>query len=380
LVALSRVLVIAPFEVFPPYWGAAARVHSLVKHLSADHDITLLYVAHRQVDVRPSGDDPLLSAGCVRIARVPSLTRYSQVFNPLLVLRGLLLSCGGRYDYILAETGWSGLHALLLSFVTRVPYVLDEHNVEAVAFARMGRGGGLGVRLLRLYERTVCRFARRILCVSEMDRDLLASEYSIDGSKIVVAPNGVDTERFRPDAETGLETRAVLGVPEGVAVVLFNGKLDYRPNRDAVEIICREIMPRVLDEVPDARFIVVGSNPPLGLSRPGLTFTGTVDSVADYINAANVVICPLRSGGGTRFKILEAIACGKPVVSTALGAEGLIGEETRRHLTCADDWEAFAAEVVKAIREGRDVPPDTSFAERYGWPRVVETLKTEVFA
>lgn len=376
---IRRILVIAPFEVFPPYWGAASRVHSLVRYLSADYDITLLYVAHRQLDVPRNADDPLSSSAHVRISSVPSLGKYSQVFNPLLVFRGLLLACRGRYSYILAETGWSGLHAIILSFVMRVPYVLDEHNVESVAFTRMGRAGGLGVRLLRLYERMACRFARRIVCVSEMDRDLLASEYGIDRNKVVLAPNGVDTERFRPDAQRRHETRTILGVSECAPVVLFNGKLDYMPNRDAVETIHREIMPRVLEEVPDARFLIVGGTPPLKPRHDSLVFTGTVDRIEDYINAADVVICPLRSGGGTRFKILEAVACGKPVVSTAIGAEGLIGEETRRHLTCADDWEQFADEVVRAIREGRGVTPDASFAERYDWTRVVETLKARVF-
>ena len=377
---MSRILIIAPFEVFPPYWGAATRVYNLARHLSADYEITLLYVGHRQLDVAGSAGDPLAVSANIRISRVASLTKYSQVLNPLLLLAGLRLACRERHSLILAETGWSGLHALILSFMTRIPYVLDEHNVESVAFRRMNRGGRIGVLLLRWYERTVCRSARRIVCVSEKDRVLLASEYGVDRERIVVAPNGVDTERFRPDPVRRDETRAALGVAESTPLVLFNGKLDYKPNREAVEIIHREIVPRVLNEAPDARFLIVGSGPPREFRHDSLVFTGVVDRIEDYINASDVVICPLRSGGGTRLKILEAIACGKPVVSTTVGAEGLIGEETRSHLTCVDDWDRFAAEVVNAMRGERDIRVDESFAARYSWARVVETLKTQAFS
>jgi len=378
-VTMGRVLIITPFEIFPPYWGAANRAYNIARCISTDHEVTLLSVRHQQLDVAPGVDDPLLHSENIRLSNVPSLTKYSQIFNPLLILKGLILACGKRYSLILAETGWSGLHAMLLSFITRVPYVLDEHNVEWVAFKRMNRVGRLSGPMLRQYERMVCRFAHKILCVSEEDGELLASELNVERNKIVVIPNGVDMERFRPDENARNETRQMLGVPENTPLILFNGKLDYRPNYEAVDIIFRDIMPGVLGKVPDAKFLIVGSNPPLEFSHDSLIFTNTVDRIEDYINATDVVICPLRSGGGTRFKILEAIACGKPVISTTIGAEGLIGEETESHLRCIDDWDQFVIEVINAIHADHDARLDDSFIRKYSWTQVAQALKTQVF-
>jgi len=316
----------------------------------------------------------------VRMLGVTSFTRYSQVFNPLLILVGLVLACRHRYSFILAETGWSGLHAMLLSWLTRIPYVLDEHNVESVAFKRMNRGGRLGPILLKLYERAVCRFAHKIFCVSEEDRQLLASEFNLGMEKIVVVPNGVDIERFHPDRNKRGVTRDILGIPENTPLILFNGKLDYRPNYDAVGTIYREIIPRVINEVPDAKFLIIGNHPPLEFSHGSLVFINTVDRIEDYLNAADAVICPLLSGGGTRFKILEAIACGKRVISTTVGAEGLIGKETEAHLTCVDDWGQFASEVIDAIDGDHDAEPNRHFVRKFSWDNITEVMKSQVLS
>lgn len=377
---MDRLLIISPFEVFPPYWGGANRVYNVSRCLATDFRIRLLSVGHRQVETSGVGDDPLIGLNSFCMSRIRSFGKYSQVFNPLLLVTGLVLSWRERYSFIIAETGWAGLHALLLSFLTGVPYVLDEHNVEWVAFGRMERGGRIGVFLLKCYERLVCRFACRILCVSEVDKDILVSELNVKGDRIIVVPNGIDTERFHPDVSKRAEIRRFLGVAENAPLILFNGKLDYKPNYAAVAIIHRDLIPRVLAKEPDARFIIIGHNPPLEFSHRSLIFTGTVDCIEDCINASDVVICPLRSGGGTRFKILEAIACGKRVISTTIGAEALIGTETESHLTCTDDWEQFACEIIKAIHRDSDTAPDESFIRKYSWAQVSHLLKSQVLS
>jgi glycosyltransferase involved in cell wall biosynthesis len=373
----DRILVISPFDIFPPYWGAANRIYNLVKYLSKDSEVSLLYVNFRYLKVA-SAADPLIDHEKVRTYGVATLTRYSQVLNPLLLLTGLVLTIRRRYTLIVAETAWSALHAMLLSFLTRVPWVLDEHNVEFSAFERMDRGGRLGIRALRLYERIACRLASRVLCVSEEDREMLVSELNVKREKTVLVPNGVDTDRFHPDKRNNAETRRTLGVSGDAPLILFNGKLDYKPNVEAVRIILERILPEVLKELPGARFLVVGNNPPLHLAHDSLLFVGVVDRIEDYINASDVVICPLTSGGGTRFKILEAVACGRPVISTTIGAEGLVDEDTGNCLTCEDDWSRFANEVVRAVRDGSTPVAGAGFFERYGWRQVIDNLRSEV--
>jgi glycosyltransferase involved in cell wall biosynthesis len=377
---VDRILIISPFEVFPPYWGAANRVYYLMKCLAADFRITLLSIKHQQQETSPGIDDTLVCPGNVRISRIVSFGKFSQVFNPILIIVGLIYSCRDKYSLILAETGWAGLHAMLLSFITRIPYVLDEHNVEWVAFERMSRGGRPGVLLLKFYERLVCHFAQKILCVSEVDKDILTSGLNLERDKIVVIPNGVDIERFHPDKSKRDEIRQVLGISGSTPLILFNGKLDYKPNYEAVEIIYSDIMPRVLAEEPDAKFLVIGRNPPSGFNNSSLIFTGTVDAMEDYINASDVVICPLRSGGGTRFKILEAVACGKKVVSTTIGAEALTGGEMENNLTCVDDWDHFASEIISAIRSDSDSAPGENFINKYSWARLSPVIKSQILS
>src|SRR5271156_4290316 len=131
--------------------------------------------------------------------------------------------------------------------------------------------------------------------------------------------------------------------------------MDWYPNRDAVEFFARAILPRVRAVFPEARLIVAGRNPPRQFvdqfrSDPKIEFTGTVPEMRPYLSAATVVVVPLRLGSGTRIKILEACAAGKPVVSTSLGAEGL-GLAAEKEIILADDPDQFARSVVTLLRD-----------------------------
>jgi glycosyltransferase involved in cell wall biosynthesis len=106
------------------------------------------------------------------------------------------------------------------------------------------------------------------------------------------------------------------------------------------------------------------------LAHPSLIFTGVVDHIERYVNAADVVIVPLAKGGGTRIKILEAIACGKPVVSTSKGAEGLINDLTRPFVKIADVWDTFASHVVTLLKSRRCVKVPKEFVRRYSWQEI----------
>ena len=130
--------------------------------------------------------------------------------------------------------------------------------------------------------------------------------------------------------------------------------MDWYPNRDAVEFFARAILPRVRAKCPDVRLIVAGRNPPNQFveqfrSDRKIEFTGTVPDMRPYLAAATVVIVPLRVGGGTRIKILEACAAGKPIVSTSVGAEGL-DLEPGKEIILADDPREFARSVVNLLQ------------------------------
>lgn len=232
-----------------------------------------------------------------------------------------------------------------------VPRIVDSHNVDSVNMDRYVTSLGQGPKRwyaartaanLRHLEREVFAAADQVWVCSDEEAATLA----VSGvrSPVIVVPNGVDTVRFCP-GDSPPEPRRLL----------FFGKLDYFPNHDAVLYCLREILPRIRAMIPEVELQVVGAGASSGLQEeiakaPGATLIGRVDDIVAAIAAAAVVIVPLRAGGGTRLKILEAMAVARPVVSTTIGAEGL-GMTDGAELCLADDPELFADRVVGLLRD-----------------------------
>ena len=191
------------------------------------------------------------------------------------------------------------------------------------------------------------------------------------GTPVIVAPNAVDLDYFRPAPGDG--------EPD---TVVFNGTLAYRPNAEAVQHLVDEIWPRVRARRPTARLMIVGDVGPADRRRlraPGVALTGEVPDVRPYLRSAAVAAVPVRIGGGTRLKVIEALAMGKATVSTTLGCEGLTvrGGE---HLMIADDAASFADRVLELL-DDRDRRAAIGRAARalverdYSWELVGQRLE-----
>jgi glycosyltransferase involved in cell wall biosynthesis len=168
--------------------------------------------------------------------------------------------------------------------------------------------------------------------------------------------------------------------------LIFVGKMDYRPNIDAVLWFADKVLPRISVVLPQVCFQIVGMNPHSRLDRlrtqPNIEIIGAVEDVRPYIYAAGVYVIPLRIGGGTRFKALEAMACAKPVVSTSMGVEGL-GVQHGEHFILADQPAEFAQAVLALLRNpnseatGAMCQRACRFVEtHYGWERIVPKFDT----
>jgi len=267
--------------------------------------------------------------------------------------------------------------------------VFDDHNAEYVLQKRafetdirdVRRWVGafyslIQWRKLSRYEAALCRLADRVVAVSEADAEALRA--LVPGLRVDIVPNGVDTEFYNVQIPM---TKSQLAI--GLWSLVFTGKMDFRPNVDAVIWFCEEVLPLVRREVPGVRFYIVGRSPHRRVLRlakdPAVTVTGYVDDVRPYIAAASVYVVPLRVGGGTRLKVLEALACGKAIVSTSLGCEGL-GLTPGRELVVADTPQEFARQVVELLRnpERREELGQAArrFAEeRYDWRLIVPKLE-----
>ncbi len=197
---------------------------------------------------------------------------------------------------------------------------------------------------LRRYEAEICRRADCVIAVSEADAQALRA--LVPGLRPVVVPNGVDVSAYDP------QTPPAPGMTAHALV--FTGKMDFRPNVDAVLWFAGEVLPRIRERVPDVQFWVVGQRPHRRLEalrgHPAVILTGYVEDTRPSIAGATVYVAPLRIGGGTRLKLLEAMAMGRAVVATRLGAEGYEVQDGRE-LLLADDAETFAAAVVSLLRD-----------------------------
>jgi glycosyltransferase involved in cell wall biosynthesis len=253
-----------------------------------------------------------------------------------------------------------------------VPVVLSENNVESRNFERQSRyaptltrriAGWIETKKLRLWERSMLQQCDACVAVSEAD----AAELHFLDPKIeaFVVPNGVDSANFTPPGTPNPHREGLL----------FFGALDYAPNVDALLYFAAEIFPKVQKEHPDVKLRIIGRNAPdsiIALNQlGGVEYIGFVDDVRPYLWQATVSVVPLRSGGGTRLKILEALAADCPVVSTTIGAEGL-DLVHERDLLIADNPADFAAAIGRVIEDTRLQVTLASegrktVAEKYDW-------------
>ncbi len=395
-----RILFLTPQLPYPPQQGTAMRNYGLMQGLSERHQVSLLSFIEPGQSLEGAG--PLL-ASCQRVETVPApparrpLRRALHTFThrlPDMALRLASPAFAERLADWLAREAFDVVHVeglemapyldLLLDDSTpggRQPasaptlIVFDDHNCEymlqkryAQVDARIPRRwpgalySSMQWRKLRPYEASVCRGAHHVLAVSQRDAEALKA--LVTGLDATVIPNGIDTDLYRPDQRSNQLTDQPTDHPP---TLVFTGKMDFRPNVDAVTWFADAIWPRVRAEVPEAHFYVVGQRPHPRLDRlrgdPSLTLTGwvEVEDMRAYIARATVYVAPLRMGSGTRLKLLEAMALGKAIVSTRLGAEGLVtfsdatprpvGDGRELVLVDDDDPLAFADAVVALLRD-----------------------------
>jgi len=361
-----RLLFLSMTLPWPPNNGHRMRTWSILRALAAEgHETTLLAFAY-PADL--GGDTGPLREVCTRLEVVPlelaSLAGWIGALDRLRALMGSAPYAAGRYrspemaGRIQSQLESGRFDAVIVDTVfgtvnlppTDVPLLLNNVDVEHVVLERYVRYernpakrlyAWLEARRLRRFEAEACRRAAVGMPCSPVDEAWLHA--LCPGLPLVIVPNVVDTAEYAPPGE------------EAGDVVLYQGGLDWYPNRDAVQFFASEILPRVRRSRPGTRFVVAGRNPSPAFRRrlasvPGLEITGTVPDMRPVLSRASVCVVPLRIGSGTRIKILEAAAMGKPVVSTRLGAEGLNFAEDLEILL-ADDPTAFSRRVVRLLED-----------------------------
>jgi glycosyltransferase involved in cell wall biosynthesis len=361
-----RILVVATQLPVPPDTGGKIRTLNILKHLGSAHDLTLACTVPPEIN-----PDLLLQMEGICSRFIPVVSRLHSRYSYTYFLK-LLLNFFSSYPFGVAKDFSPALarciqdllhahqyHLVLCDFLhasinlparSMVPIILFQHNVEAEIFRRHNLQASNKVtrafwhyqwKKIRAYEQRIMRCVDHCIIVSETDRRTFQREYNV--SQVSTIDTGVDVDYFSHSSASRIPHRMV-----------FTGSMDWLPNEDAMLFFAQEVLPAIVHRISDASLVIVGRHPSTKILRLNqknthIVVTGRVEDVRPYLAEASVFVAPLRIGGGTRIKIFEAMASGLPVVSTAIGAEGLSVQHGRNILS-ADTPQEFADAIVNLFR------------------------------
>lgn len=414
---MSNILILTPQLPYPPHQGTSLRNYHIIRGLAQQHRVTLLSFLESNQTADPADIQPLLDV-CAQIETVPVPPRSTamrlwqllttrlpdmahRLYSPAFSLRLRYLLAAHPFDIVQIEGIELARYIDDVRAVTpAVKVVFDDHNAETELQWRNFRTdlriprrwpaaaySWIQTRRLRRFERRAMQQADAVTAVSEPDREKLleimndeaeimnhaASEtnYAIRNTQyttpITVIPNAIDVTAYAtpPDAVQPFD-------------LVFSGKMDYRPNVDAVLWFAQAVWPLVRQQRPSTTWAIVGQKPHARLDGlrdvPGVTVTGWVESIRPFLHGAKLVIMPFRIGSGTRLKLIEAMAAGKALVSTPVGAEGFPVQHGRE-IVLAETAEAMATAVLQLLEDANERDrlgtAARQFARQYDWRVVV---------
>lgn len=386
-----NVLIVDEEFPYPLNTGKRIRSYNLLRRLQQKHKITYLCYGNG-TEVLPDCPNVVL-----KVVPSPIIEQRGPAFYgallwnlisplPYVVVRhhsqlmcreAASLMTSGNIELIHCE--WTPYTENIRGLLSSFPSVLSAHNVEAQIWGRYFSTETNWLKKqyispqwkkMLTYERQASQLYSHVAVVSEPDRHVFVDDYSCP--RVTVVANGVDECYFTP-----VQTQPT---PHSM---VFTGSMDWRPNQDGIRYFLETIFPKIRAAIPDASLTVVGRKPPqwlveIGHNMPGVTVTGTVDDVRPYICQSSLYIVPLRVGGGSRLKILEALSMAKPVLSTVLGAEGL-NVIDEHHLVLRDEPDQFAETAVAMLKQpenyehlgraGRQL-----IMQQYAWDAIAGTM------
>lgn len=252
-----------------------------------------------------------------------------------------------KYRYDLLHFEWTQVASYLRKLQTNLPVVISAHNIESMIWERYSRNARnivaklfyfLQMKKMYKFEKWAYNKADFVTAVSEADAKIIKEEYG--QKKVLLVSNGVDIHYFKNNNSNIRNNE-----------ILFFGAMDYKPNIDAVIFFLENVMPLLVNKLTNVRFLVVGRNPAKRLkniekNHSYVEVVGTVDDMRPFYKKDSIFVVPLKSGGGTRLKILEAMAMEMPIVSTRIGAESL-HYENGVNIMIADTPEQFCNKIYE---------------------------------
>lgn len=389
-----KILFLTPYLPSPPRFGGARRLHGLISGLARSHSVSVLSLMSPEDhsnSIRATSeycdevvtilnDRYALGNAAKRKLQLKSMLSthsYERMIYHRPAMQHALDRMVSRTSYDIINVEFSQMAYYRFPGTTRL--VLDEHNIEYdVLYRTFSASSGLARKTYNYIDYVKLRREERKLwrrfdgCSVTSARDQQIMQHNHPRLRTVVVPNGVDTNYFHPE---GSSTERM--------TIAFFGALNYYPNLHGLLFFLRDVMPQLKQRYPKLKLYIIGPSPPdeiLAWASEDVVITGFVDDVRPYLQRARAIIVPLHIGGGTRLKVVEAMAMGKALVSTSIGAEGI--DVTHGHdILLADTAESFAFQLSRVLDdEALTLKLGTearALAERsYDWQSSVRKLES----
>lgn len=390
-----NILIVSDTLSYPPSTGGRIRIFNLIKRISKKHNVFLVALINsveenKYVEAMNrycSKVETALLKRRSKLAHIPGLIRCLLSGQPLNNKFVFLTEMKNKIKEIMDAQDIDIIqieHSFMASYITAIPrkskarMILDLHNIGFIQAERMFRVERNILRKLRILLNLISKRKWEPKFAANFDRCITTSDIDKETLKLAnpkldisVVPNGVDIDVNKP-----------LPVDIAAKDIIFIGIMDYQPNIDAAIYFCKQIFPLVKKSISDCRLFIVGRDPVDEIQKlardKGVIVTGYVEDVIHYYKMCALSVVPLRAGGGTRLKILEAMALGVPVVSTSIGCEG-IQVVSGENILIADKPEEFAAFVGNLIsdlrlRERISKNGRKLVEQLYSWDKAAEDL------
>ncbi len=386
-----KILMITPYIPYPPVSGGQTRSYNLIKKLSSKHEITLFSFVRKDEKVDHSQE---LGKYCTKVRTFKRAKAWSSLsnilftgFSPYPYLVSLYYAPQVRirkfiekelkdnnYDLIHAET----FYVMPNIPKTSVPTLLVEQTIEYLVYQHFTKGFKwwplkpllyLDIFKLKFWEKYFWKKANRVVAMSQADKEImlkLVPELTVD-----IVPNGVEAAFFG-QAKKEKPTQPT---------ILFVGNFNWLQNREAVEFLVEKIWPLILKEIPNVKLWIVGKNPSPSIKKlaaDNIIVDETVDDIRDAYRKSDLLLAPIKGGGGTRYKVLEAMSSGLPVVTTSIGIEGL-GAHHKKEALIADETEGLAQAAIDLLKDpkiSQDIAARAKLFvhQNYDWEKIAQEL------
>lgn len=383
---------LTPYLPYPLLSGGQIRTYNLLKNLSQKHQITLFSL------IKNESDQQYIENIAPYCHKVKVFKRSKYPFTPrniikagisrypFVVTRNLVSQTKTDVEAELAKENYDVIHAETFYMMpnipqTLIPVILVEQTIEYLGYQSYAHSSRLlplkpffyiDIQKIKYWEQYYWRHCDRLIAMSQDDAQFIKKEVT-DINHVDVVANGIDVDFFN-------QTKNRL--PKNPTVLIV-GTFKWLPNVEAVTYLVEHIWPRVIKKIPHAKLHIVGYSPTQKIlsyqKDPSITVSGSVKDIREAYGSAHILLAPVKSGKGTRYKILEAMATRTPIVATPLAVEGIEGIENGKHVLVGQTSEELADLTIKLLTDKtmRQLLSRESKAlvdRNYNWHKISQSL------